>query len=176
MAALPDHLGSQVLWSATVSHTFTVLIEEIRPPKVSQLDGVLSIEQYVFWLNISMNNWRVLRVQILHCLDNFSNELSGNTLREAALSFEASVDLAAGSEFQDEVEGVIIFIVIVKLYDILVVELVHDFDLKLDLLNQVVLDDLRFVNDLDSIDVFGNFVADFVHFSEAADTDVGIGE
>ena len=65
---------------------------------------------------------------------------------------------------------------IVKLYDVLVVELVHDFYLKLDLLDQVVLDNLRFVNDLDSIDVLGNFVADFVHFSEATDTDVGISE
>jgi len=68
-----------------------------------------------------MNNWRVLRVQILDSLNDFSDELRGNALRESTLSLQAGVDLATGRELQNQIEGVIVFVVIVEFNDVLVI-------------------------------------------------------
>ena len=59
-----------------------------------------------------------------------------------------------------------------QLNHVLVVQLVHDLNLKLDLLNQVVLNDLSLVDDLDSVDIFRLLVAHFIHLSEATYADV----
>ena len=64
---------------------------------------------------------------------------------------------------------------VVELDNVFIVQLVHDFDLKFDLLNEIVLYDLGFVYDFDSINVLGLLVTHFVNLTESADTDVRIG-
>ena len=65
---------------------------------------------------------------------------------------------------------------IVKFDDIRVVELVHNFDFKFDLLNKVVLNDFLFTDNFDCIRVLAYFVAHFIHFSKTAYTDVAVCE
>jgi len=60
-------------------------------------------------------------VQILDSLNDFSDELRGNALRESTLSLQAGVDLATGRELQNQIEGVIVFVVIVEFNDVLVI-------------------------------------------------------
>ena len=126
MTALTDHFGGEVFWCSAIGHPLTVLIEEIGPAEVSKFDRVLCVEQDVLRLDVSVDDWRVLVVQVLDCFNYFSDELSGDALREATLALEPGVDLALRCEFKDQVEGIIIFIVIEELDDVLVVKLVHD--------------------------------------------------
>ena len=121
MAALTNHLRSQILRRSTISHSFPILIEEVRPAEVCQLDGVLCVEQYILRLDIPMNNWRVLRVQVLDSLNDLTDELGCDAFAEATLALETRVDLALGCELQDQVEGVIILVVIEQFDHILVI-------------------------------------------------------
>ena len=59
-----------------------------------------------------------------------------------------------------------------ELDDVFVVELVHDLDLKFDLLDQVMFDNFSLVDDLDSIDVLASLMSHFVHFTEAANSNI----
>ena len=61
---------------------------------------------------------------------------------------------------------------VVQFDNVPIVELVHNFNLKLDLLYEVMLNDLGLVNDFDGVDVFGKFVAHFVNLTKAAYTDI----
>jgi len=59
---------------------------------------------------------------------------------------------------------------------VIVIELVHNFDLQFDLLDQVVLQDFLLVDDLDCEHVFALLVPDLVHLAESTDANVGVGE
>ncbi len=111
-------------------------------------------------------------MQILDSLDNFSDELGGNSFIESALALQSRVNLTFRGKFKDQVERIVIFVMIVKFDNIPILQLVHDFDLQFDLLNQVMLYDLGFVDDFDGIDVFRDFVAHFVNFAKAANADI----
>lgn len=115
-------------------------------------------------------------MQILDSLYDLSDELGCHSLRESTLALEPGVDLSLGSELENQIEGVVVLVVIKQLHDVLVVELVHDLDFELDLLDQVVLDNLGLVDDLDSVNVLGQLVAHFVNFTEATDADVRVGQ
>ena len=63
---------------------------------------------------------------------------------------------------------------VVQLDDVLIVQLVHDLDLKLDLLDQVMLNNFGLVDNFDGVDVLGVLMAHFVYFTKAANTDVRV--
>lgn len=65
---------------------------------------------------------------------------------------------------------------VVKFDDIRVVKLVHNFNLELDLLHKVVLNDFLFADNLDCIRVLAHFVAHFIHFAKSTYTDVAVCE
>ena len=111
-------------------------------------------------------------MQILDSLNDFSDELGSDSLGESALTLESGVNLALGGKLQDEIERVVILVVVKELHDVLVVKLVHDLDLELNLLDEVVLDNLGLVDDLDGVNILGHLVAHFVNFSKATDADV----
>lgn len=64
---------------------------------------------------------------------------------------------------------------IVKLHDVLVIEIVHDLNFQLNLFDKIVLNNLSLVYDLDGEYVFGDFVANFIHFSESSNSNTRIG-
>lgn len=115
-------------------------------------------------------------MEILARLDHLTDELGGNSFGEATFSLQPRIDLTLWRELQNQIERVVVFVVVEELHDVLVVELVHDFDLKLDLLDQVVLNNLCLVDHLDRIDILRCLMAHFVNFSEATDANVGVGE
>ena len=172
MARLGDHLGCKVFWSTAIGHARPILVEEVGPAEVSYFHGALCVEQYVLGFDVSVYDWRVHRVQILDRGNNLAKILSGDTFGESSFPLEDRVDLAFWCKLQDEVEGIIILVVVVQLDDVLVVQFVHDLDFELDLLHQVMLDDLRLVDDLDGIHILGALMSDFVHLAEAANADV----
>ena len=61
---------------------------------------------------------------------------------------------------------------IIKLYNVVMVQVVHDLDFKFNLLNKIVFYDFCFIYDFYGIDIFGCFVAYLVYFAKAAYTDV----
>ena len=105
-------------------------------------------------------------MQVLDSLYDLTNELSRDSFREPTFSFEAGVDLALRRELQNQVEGVVIFVVIEQLDNVLIVELVHDLDFELNLLNKVVLNDLCLVYNFDSINVLRLLMAHFINFTK----------
>lgn len=115
-------------------------------------------------------------MQVLASGDDFSQVLCSYTLTESSFPLDKRVDLALRSILQDKIERVIILIVVVQLDDIRMVEFVHYLDFELYLFYEVMLDDLRFVDDLYCVNVLTHFVAHFVDFAEAADTDVVVGK
>ena len=129
MAGLSNHLWCEVLWSAAVGHPRSVLVEEVRPAEVCYLHCAFCVEKNVFWLDVSVNNWRVHGVEVLDGGNDLAKILGGYSLRESSFSLQHGVDLALRCELEYEIERVIVFVVVVKLDDVLVVELVHDFDL-----------------------------------------------
>ncbi len=84
--------------------------------------------------------------------------------------------MTSSTVLKNEVKVIIILVMIVEFDNVFMIEVVHDLNLELDLLNQIMLDDLCLVDDLDGKNVFGHFVPHFVNFAEAADANVGISE
>ena len=106
----------------------------------------------------------------------FPKILSCNLFTKSALFLKHRVDLSLGTILQYQVKIIVILVVVVQLKDMVMVQLVHDLDLQLDLLNQVVLKNLFLVDDLDGEDVLGYLMSYFVDLAEATDSDVGVGE
>ena len=102
--------------------------------------------------------------------------MSSDALGEAALPLQPRVDLAFWGELKDQIERVVVFVMIVQLHDVLVVQLVHDFNFKLDLFDQVMFDDLRLIDHLDGVNIFGTLMSHLVHFSETTDANIGVGK
>lgn len=111
-------------------------------------------------------------MQVLDSLNNLSDELCGNTLGKTTLALQTRVDLAFRGKFKDQVERIVVLIVIEKLDDVFVVQLVHNLDLKFDLLDKVMLNNFSLVDDFDSVDVLTSLMSHLVHFAEAANSNV----
>ena len=97
-------------------------------------------------------------------------------LCKSTFSLKHGVYLSFRSKFENEVKGVIIFVVVVELDNVFVVQLVHNFDLKFDLFHEIVLYNLGFVYDFDSINVLGLLVAYFVNLTKSTNSDIRIGK
>jgi hypothetical protein len=65
-------------------------------------------------------------MQVLAGTDNLSKILGSNSLIQTAFFLQDRIKLTFSAILKDQVEVIIIFVVIVKLYDILVVQVVHD--------------------------------------------------
>lgn len=63
---------------------------------------------------------------------------------------------------------------IVQLQDVIVIQLIHDFDLQFDLLYEIVLEYLLLVNYLDGKYILGNLVPNFVDLSKPTYSNVRI--
>ena len=176
MARLLDHLRRQILWCSAVRQPPIVIIEIVGPPEVSHLDDTVGVQQNVLRLDVSMDDRRVQGVKIIYSRYALSEILSRGLFVKSPLLFEKGVDLALGAVLQDKIEVVVVFVVVVKLQDMVVIKLVHDLDFKLDLLNQVMLYDFLLVNDLDGEHVFRDLVAHLVNLPEATNTDVRVGD
>lgn len=176
VTSLLDHLGCEVLGRPAVSLSLLIVIAElIRPAEVSQLDRTVAIKQDVLRLDVSMNDRRVETMQVLASRDHFSQILGGNTLTESAFPLDQSIDLALGRVLQNQIEAIVVLVVVVELDNVGVVQLVHYLNFELDLLDEVVLDDLSFVDHFDRIDILAHLVPHFVDFAEATNTDIAIG-
>jgi len=115
-------------------------------------------------------------VKILHGSDALTKILSCDFFTKSTLLLQHRVDLPLCAILQDEVKVIIVLVVVVQLQNVVVVQLVHDLHLQLYLLHQVVLKDLLFIDNLDGVHIFGNFMSDFINFSKAADSNVTIGK
>ena len=74
-------------------------------------------------------------MEILARTYDFPQILRSILLVESALLLQNRVKLSFCTVLEDKVEVVIVLIVVVEFDDILVIEIVHDFDFKLDLFN-----------------------------------------
>ena len=77
-------------------------------------------------------------MKILDSCYAFSKILCSDLLAEPAFFFEHRIDLTFGTILKNEVEIVVILIMIVQFKDVIVIKLVHYFNLQLYLLNQIM--------------------------------------
>ena len=124
-----DHLRSQVLRGTAISQPCAIFVKEIRPSEIGQLHGAICIQQNVLRLNVSMNNWWIHSVQILARGDYLPEILARYALGESAFTFQKGVDLSFGCKLQNKIKRLIVLVVVMKLNDVFMVKLVHDFDL-----------------------------------------------
>ena len=88
VSRLLDHLWSEVLWRTAVCETPIVVIEVIGPAKIGKFNDAIRVEQYVLWLDISMNNWWIKRMKILNSCNTLSEVLRCDLLAKSAFLFE----------------------------------------------------------------------------------------
>ena len=129
MTCALNYLRGQVLWRATIGKSAIIVVEVVGPAEISQLDDAIHVEQDVLGLDVSVNDGWVERVKILHRCDALTKVLRGNFLAKAPLFFKQGVDLALRTVLQNQVKVVIILIMIVQLKNMIMIQLVHDFDL-----------------------------------------------
>jgi len=176
VAALLNHFGGQVLGCAAIREPPVIVVEVVRPAKVSQLDNAVDIEKDILRLDVSVDNGRVERVKITTRGNAFPKILSGHLFAKPALLLEHGVNLPLGTVLQYEVKVVVVLVVVVQLENVVVVQLVHDLDLQLDLLHQIVLKDLLFIDNLDCINILRDFMSYFINFTKATDANVAVGK
>ena len=80
------------------------------------------------------NGW-IKRVKILDRTDALPQVLSCHFLIKSALLLEQTVYLSFGTELKNKVKVFIVFIVVMKLQNMVMVQLVHYFNLKFNLLH-----------------------------------------
>ena len=115
-------------------------------------------------------------MKVLHGCNALSQILGSKFLAKTTLLLKQRIDLTLGTVLQNKVKIIIVFIVIIQLQDMVVIQLVHYFDLKLYLLHKVVLKDLLFIDYLDSVNILRDFVSNFIHFTETSNSNVAIGK
>jgi hypothetical protein len=113
MSTLLDHLRSQIFRSSAVGEPPSIFVEEVTPPEIGQLNRIVGVQKNVFRLDISMDNWRIVVMQVLDRRDDLSKVLGCLLLIEPAFSLEHGVELPSGAVLEDKVEIVFIFIVVV---------------------------------------------------------------
>ena len=93
-------------------------------------------------------------MEIQTSTDHLSQVLSSQSLVQLDLSLEHGIELSLRTVLQNEIEVFVILIMVVQLHNVFVIQIVHNLHLQLNLLHQVVLNDLRLVDHLDSEDIF----------------------
>ena len=102
--------------------------------------------------------------------------LRSNLFIKSPLFLEQRIYLPLGTELKNKVKVVIVFIMIIKLKNMIMVQLVHDFYFKFDLFNEVMLQYLLLVDDLDGKHVLGYLMSHFVNFSKTTNSNISIGK
>jgi len=74
-------------------------------------------------------------VKILASRYNFPQVLGTHALTKSTFLLQQRIDLALRCVFQYQIEAFIIFVVVIEFHYVGVVQLVHNFNLKLDLLH-----------------------------------------
>jgi len=113
-------------------------------------------------------------MQVLHGSNTLSKILCRYLFIKAALLFQHWINLAFATELQNQIEIVIVFIMIVEPQNVVMVQFVHYFDFQLDLLNEIVFQDLLFINDFNCKYILGHLMPNFIDFSKSTNTNVWI--
>lgn len=73
-------------------------------------------------------------MEISDCTYNFSQKLCGHPFIKSSFSLKHGIELPLRAVLKNQIEVIIIFIVIVELDYMFMVKIIHDFNLKLNLL------------------------------------------
>lgn len=111
-------------------------------------------------------------MQVLDCRNDFSHVLNCLSLTQFTFFLDQLIKLTFSTELKNQIEIIIIFKVIVEFDDMFMIELIHDLDFKFDLFYQIILNDLRFVNDFDSIHILRFLMPHFINLSKSSYTNV----
>ena len=120
-----------------------------RPAEVTQLDvqGILIHNEYVLWLNVSMDDIPFLHVD--QCADHLSDDPLGFIIFEELLSFESLIQISVLSVLQHHVYALLIVEVTIQSDNVRVSESPLDLQLlfhlgeKVELLEQVLVNHLQ---------------------------------
>jgi len=81
-----------------------------------------------------MDDWWVKTVKILASRDNFSQVLGTHAFTKSPFLLQQGVDLPLRCVFQYQIEALVVFVVVIEFHYVGMVQLVHNFNLELDLL------------------------------------------
>ena len=161
-----DHLRWQVI--QRTAHSPPPVVGTVgAPTEIRELYGTLGIEQ-VLWLDIPVND--LLGVQVLQCLDDLVNVVSGPYLIEPPLwSFhELLVYLASSGKLQNQIDFLLIPEEAVESADIFMPEMTLDLDLSAKLVLNFGLDQLLLVKHFQSNNEFGSFLSSEIDVAKLA--------
>jgi hypothetical protein len=74
-------------------------------------------------------------MQILDCTHYLSQVLGAKPFIQSSLPFKHRIQLPLGTILQNQIKVVIVLIMIIQLDDMIMIQVVHDLDFELDLLN-----------------------------------------
>ena len=106
----------------------------------------------------------------------FSKILSSDLLTKSPFLFKHRINLSLCAVLKDKVKIIIVLVVIVKLQNVTVIKLIHYFDFQFYLFNQIVFQDLLLIDNLDCVNILGNFMTHLVNLSKTTNTNIAISE
>eukprot|EP00672_Neobodo_designis_P022365 CAMPEP_0174850216 /NCGR_PEP_ID=MMETSP1114-20130205/19102_1 /TAXON_ID=312471 /ORGANISM="Neobodo designis, Strain CCAP 1951/1" /LENGTH=523 /DNA_ID=CAMNT_0016084655 /DNA_START=308 /DNA_END=1876 /DNA_ORIENTATION=- len=166
--ALLEHLGGDVVGGAAhgLEQRRAVGRLEVRQAEVGDLQVVVLVEEEVLGFDVAVRD--ALRVAVTHAGDKLLEEPPGGGLVEALGLDDAVEELAALDHLEHHVDVVGGLHHLAQVHDVRVVEALHDGDLALELLLEVLARQLLLVDDLDGPLLARLVVGGELHLGEGA--------
>ena len=115
-------------------------------------------------------------MQVVNCRNALSQVLSSCLLIKPALLLQQRVDLALGTILEDQIKVIVVLIMVIEFEDMIVIKFVHNLNLKLYLLDQIMFNNLLLVNDLDREHVFRYFMPHLINLSKSTHSNIAVGD
>lgn len=145
MALACQHFRSDILWRATER------IAEVRllgKPEVGQLDVAMLVEDNILWFQVSVLHVE-LGVQVADCQDYLDAYELNLVFFETAYQLEVVEKLSSIDVVHHEVDAVVLLEHELHLHDEWMLDTQHNELLKLHIFNEVLLDQVIFIDALD---------------------------
>mmetsp|Transcript_41808 Transcript_41808/g.100390 ORF Transcript_41808/g.100390 Transcript_41808/m.100390 type:complete len:263 (-) Transcript_41808:47-835(-) len=161
-----DHFRSQIVQRTAKSCGSGSGLDGLGVAKITKLDAVVAVQQNVLRLEISVDDLRILAVQILQSLQRFV-DIPCRLLVPQTFHFPQSGEqFATTGVFQPEVDVLFVLKMEQQLDDVCMLQLIHDADLGNDLVEQLVLHQVLLRHLLESIQLASLSVPHFRHLAE----------
>lgn len=107
MRLVLNHLGSHVLQCAAESVPLLVMVGLNAPTEIADLDDVSILDEYVFRLDVSMD--QALLVHVVYARADLYEEVEGGILAQVLLLPDQVEQVALACVLQGQVNGIFVF-------------------------------------------------------------------
>ena len=163
-----EHLGAQVLWRPTKRVRSLIFPDDFGQTEISNLDMAIHVNENILWLYVTVNY--IFVVKVLEAEQNLTHVKLCKSLRkfpllkQVAKKFTSCTDIHNEEKFFSALESP------VKLYQKGMVEKLEDFSLGLNWADLILIYQLVFAEDFNSIKAAGVFLASKHNSTESSST------